>query len=359
MTLEIETLAAFDRHTATARSMHGWFVQSIDLTERTTELADLDVAGAAFLGCDLAPGVAETLADRGALLFPRIPDVPFDPYRGHIYTADELYDAFPYERSLDARVYAWTRAQGRTPGAAASLATALHDHAISDALDEVDVDHGRVVGIMGGHAMARDTPAYANAARLAQRLAAEGLTILTGGGPGAMEAANLGSWFAGRDGLDEALEILARVPSFRPDIGAWAGAAFDVRRRWPDDHAPVSLAVPTWFYGHEPPNVFGTHIAKYFANALREDVLLQRCGAGIVYLEGAAGTVQEVFQAMTPNYYASDPATIVPLVLVGHDHWTQKLPAWPLVRALAAGRPVEQHVHLVDSLDEVADLLAR
>ncbi|GAB3696940.1 LOG family protein [Mariniluteicoccus flavus] len=362
--LEIETLAAFDHHTSAAASMHGWFVQSVDLTGRGDVLARLDPAGAAFLGCTFDDGVADALTTRGALVFPALPDLPFDPYRGHVYTADELYDSAVYADSLDARVYAWSHAQGHSPSAAASLAMALHDHAVTDALDEVAVDPSRVVGLMGGHALGRDTPAYADAARLGRSLAERGLVVLTGGGPGAMEAANLGAWFAGRDGLDEALAILAEVPSFRPGIDAWARTAFEVRRRWPQDqatpgdHPHTSLAIPTWFYGHEPPNAFGTHIAKYFANALREDTLLHRCRAGIVYLPGAAGTLQEIFQAATPNYYATDPTTIAPMVLVGRHHWTEKLPAWQLLTALADGRPMAGHLHLVDDIAEVTDLLA-
>ena len=66
----------------------------------------------------------------------------------------------------------------------------------------------------------------------------------------------------------------------------------------------TSVGVPTWFYGHEPPNVFAGAIAKFFSNALREDGLLARCTDGVVYLPGAAGTVQEVFQAVTGHYYA-------------------------------------------------------
>ncbi len=49
------------------------------------------------------------------------------------------------------------------------------------------------MGVMGGHAVSRDTEPYAGAARLGHRLAAAGLAVLTGGGPGAMEAANLGA----------------------------------------------------------------------------------------------------------------------------------------------------------------------
>jgi predicted Rossmann-fold nucleotide-binding protein len=89
--------------------------------------------------------------------------------------------------------------------------------------------------------------------------------------------------------------------------------------------------IPTWFYGHEPPNVFGSAIAKYFSNALREDSLLRLCQGGVLYLPGAAGTVQEIFQAATPAYYAPTGAPIAPLVLVDTAYWTSTLPAWPLL----------------------------
>ena len=76
-----------------------------------------------------------------------------------------------------------------------------------------------------------------------------------------------------------------------------------MRARWPK--GGHSIGIPTWFYGHEPPNAFASHIAKYFANATREDGLLARSNAGVVFLPGAAGTVQEIFDNATPNYYES------------------------------------------------------
>src|SRR3546814_11994042 len=84
-----------------------------------------------------------------------------------------------------------------------------------------------------------------------------------------MEAANLGAWLSGRstEELDHALLMLASEPSFRPDIGAWAKAAFDVIETFPD--GAESLVVKTWHYGHEPPNAFDTQTAKYFHHAPR------------------------------------------------------------------------------------------
>lgn len=148
--------------------------------------------------------------------------------------------------------------------------------------------------------------------------------------------------------------------SFRPDIAPWAQLALGL-------HDEVmgagrarrvsSIGIPTWFYGHEPPNVFCDGIGKYFSNAIREDGLLARCTAGLVVLEGAAGTVQEVFQAATGLYYAADPAALAPMVLVGTRHWTQAVPVWPALQALAADRRMAGALHLVDDVDDVPALL--
>lgn len=348
--LEIESLAEFDARMGRARNLAGWLIQSVDLTHRTTALRRVNPAGAIFLGCTLPDAVHVDLVRRGAHVFPRLDAVPFNPYRATLYSAAELYDRQPYARSLDARVYAWTRAQGRQPELPATLAMALHDHAVTDALDEVHLDPTDVVGVMGGHKLRRNEPGFLAAARLGATLAEQGAVVLTGGGPGAMEAANLGARFAGRqDDLVEACGLLGTVPSFEPRIDDWVDVALEVGDRWGNSDDVVSLGIPTWHYGHEPPNAFATHIAKYFHNALREDTILQRCRAGVVFLPGAAGTVQELFQATTANYYATD-ADPVPLVLVGRAYWSETLPAWPLLSALARGRRMEPFIHLVDDL---------
>ena len=102
--------------------------------------------------------------------------------------------------------------------------------------------------------------------------------------------------------------------------------------------------------------MFATAVAKYLHNATREAILLEVCDAGIVFLPGAAGTVQEVFQDACENYYA-DETSVAPMVLVGRTHWTRTLPAWPLLQALARGRAMEDHVHLVDSVEEATALM--
>lgn len=350
--VDVTSLDDLDRRLAGgARTLAGWRLVRLDLTDRVDALLERSVEEALFLGCTFADGDAEAVHRAGGIVLPTIPDSPVDPYRSSLYAPRELYDTSRYRDSLDARAYAWS--QGRTETDEA-LAMDLHDHSIDVALVGW-LEKRSVVGVMGGHALERGSAPYAAAARLGQRLGGD-LTVATGGGPGAMEAANLGAFLAGRPNgeLDDALDRLARVPSFRQDVGAWARAAFEVL----DEHPTGcdSLGVPTWHYGHEPPNPFATAIAKYFRNSVREAILLEICNAGIVFLPGAAGTVQEVFQDGCENYYG-DPSTIAPMVLVGREHWTEDVPAWPLLQALARGRAMEGHVHLVDTVEEAVEAL--
>jgi predicted Rossmann-fold nucleotide-binding protein len=279
-------------------------------------------------------------------------ETPIDPYRSGLYTPAELYDATPYADSLDARTFAWATTP---PTPQATLAQALHDHAIDEALTAW-LPGRRLVGVMGGHDLDRSSAGYADAARLGWDLG-QTHVVATGGGPGAMEAANLGGFLAGssRGVLANAVGSMGGVPSFRPSIDQWAAKALTVVH---GVEGRDTLGVPTWFYGHEPPNVFATAIAKYFRNATREAILLQICDAGIVFLPGVGGTVQEVFQDACENYYATADS-VAPMVLVGRTYWTETLPAWPLLQSLARGRPMADHIHLVDTVDDAAGLITR
>ncbi len=275
----------------------------------------------------------------------------------------------------------------------------LHDLAIEDALQKYlkprDGRKGapkRVVGIMGGHDRERqeklrdlegspttaDAP-YMQVALLAFRLAREGFTVATGGGPGAMEASNMGAWFASRSETDlrAAVRMLERVPRVRPiaqgslawNSGEWLGPAFEVMDRFPRevaDPCTESVGVPTWFYGHEPPNPFASHIAKFFENSLREEGVLAIATHGVIFAEGNAGTVQEIFQDACQNYYTTHGAA-APMVLLGSRYWDRDSAGeagakgksvWPLLLQLGKEKGFAHLLRLTDDLDEIVGFIS-
>ena len=366
--LEIESLPALDAALSSGRTLRGLRIQGLDLTAYEQRLmARTDVEGLVVLGGELSERLDDHLRRHHALVFPTDPHAPIDPYRSSLYQPHELYHGLRehgYDATPDARAYHWALDGALQRDAFVTLLRAIHDDSITDALTEF-IGDAPVVGVMGGHAVPRGTQEYAAAARLGHRLASAGLLVATGGGPGAMEAANLGALAASNEALEAAIGRLAAVPGFRPDIRRWAEIALDVYEdlveepvNRPSAHGTVrSVGIPTWFYGHEPPNVFCNGIGKYFSNAIREDGLLSRCTAGLVVLKGAAGTVQEIFQAATRLYYADDH--VLPrIVLVDRRHWTEALPVWHALRSLGAGRALGQSIHLVDTVDEAAELCA-
>jgi len=87
--IEIETV---DQLRAAAPNLAGQVVQGVDLTGCSNLLRHCDVSTTIFLGCSTSARLAAWLRARGALIFPAIPGVPFDPYHPGAYTAEELYN---------------------------------------------------------------------------------------------------------------------------------------------------------------------------------------------------------------------------------------------------------------------------
>jgi predicted Rossmann-fold nucleotide-binding protein len=325
----------------------------------TREDVRVPLDGALLLGCALSETMQRRAEAAGALIFPVIPDVPYDVYRSSLYTPEELFGGFDpanpksYADTPDAVIYRHSKQQGHHPDPLHALAERLHDHSITEALDEVLT--GSPVAVMGGHALARGSDGYRNAVELGAALGRAGFTVLTGGGPGAMEAVPLGVRLGEAD--KDVLDVIAQAPSFGHDdesIGRWLAAFPEI----PSFDKPRTIGIPTWFYGHEPPNPACELHAKYFANSVREEGLLTVATGGIVYTPGKAGTVQEVFQDFTQNYYGSvGPAA--PMVFLGKDFWTDEVPAAPLVQKLAAGREAEQWILVTDDIDEAIELLVK
>lgn len=88
--IEIESVAEFDA-AAAAGTLAGHRIQSVDLTDRSAALLAADTSGAVFLGCLMTHEAAAKVRAEGAFVFPPVPGLPFDPYRGLLYSPDALY----------------------------------------------------------------------------------------------------------------------------------------------------------------------------------------------------------------------------------------------------------------------------
>ncbi|CAL9367388.1 hypothetical protein SUDANB105_00791 [Streptomyces sp. enrichment culture] len=360
----ITSLDAFDHWAASDREDEAR-VHEVDLTGRTEVL--LQLAGrphhrTAFLGCPMDSQAESELRKAGALVLSSAPELPFNPYRLDLYTSAELLqgiEGMPYEQTPDARVREWAHKVADTVGVHDGILKGLHDSAMTAALHRY-VAGKRIVGIMGGHSLNRGTDGFAAAARLGRTLARHGFVVGTEGGPGAMEAANLGAYLADADDhvLDSALGRLAAIPDVEPSVTDWARSAFEVRDLHPAGaHSTASLGVAPWtnVYGEDPANAFTTVMAKFLTRTLEDFGVLGLANAGLVFLPGAAGTVQEIFEAAMPSYYTDGP--IRPIILVGKEHWTTKLPAWALLSALGEGRRLGGRISLVDDVESAVALL--
>jgi len=195
----------------------------------------------------------------------------------------------------------------------------------------------RVVGFMGGHSLKRDSEGYLSCARIARAFTRLGFVVLTGGGPGAMEAAALGAYFAGMEDskLDGAIRILSKASSHLDKD--WLARALDVVLEFPrskdDCEKYPSLGIATWLYASEPTNIFSTKVAKIFQNSVREDFLANHTSHGVVFLQGSFGTFQEMFMVAAAVHYNFSQA---PMAFFGTQFWTESVGLYPLLQQLSS-----------------------
>jgi len=315
-------------------------------------------------------------------MIPRPGALPFDPLRPALYAPEDLFlgfsadDPSSYASMLDVRIFAHYVRSGRgiAPDPFEHMMRALHDHSIHQHLAAL-LDERRVIAVMGGQSLRRGTKAYVDVAEFARGLTTAGCLVTTPGGPGAMEAAHLGALHARApaEALGAAIETLARAPDLPADAASIVNERGevdqDIARRVFAWHAPamaildsltdrgVSVSVPNYRHGHEPATPFATHIAKYFQNATREEGLISLARHGIVFAEGKAGTIQEIFQDAALNHYRSF-GHVIPMVFLGNEHWTKKYPVLAVLRALLPAADFDRHVLVTDDIREAAAFLS-
>lgn len=177
---------------------------------------------------------------------------------------------------------------------------------------------GRTVTIFGSARMPEDNPYYGLARTLARRLAEENFTVVTGGGPGIMEAGNRGATEGG--GLSVGLNIeLPLEQQFNPYVRQGMGFHYFFSRKFMLDFSALAY----------------------------------------VYFPGGYGTLDELFTVLTLTQTGKADRT-VPVVLIGADYW-QPLVDWMKNGLLDRYRLINPEdleiLHLTDDLDEVLEIV--
>lgn len=363
---EIETRKDFEKLLAENESIQNYAFQAFDLKGFDAVLLSGRIQNCLFVGCELSINLQQKLIAGKNLIIPNL-NVPFKTSISSLYTKDTLYDGFDpknedsYYDTYDRIVYDHYSESGKAnPGSIyETLARRLHDHSITDALmDKLNtVDEGKVIAIMGGHDLSRSNTDYLKIAKIAKELAEKDYFLLSGGGPGAMEATHLGVWFAERtlSELEDGLKILKQAPTY--DHEDWLSTAFELMEKYPrKTNKQQDIGIPTWLYGHEPPTPFASLIAKYFANSVREEGLLALAKGGVIYAPGSAGTIQEIFQDAAQNHYKSY-GMASPMIFLNSYFWGIDKPVYPLLKQLAVGKDYSSMIQIFDDENEIIDFL--
>ena len=317
-----------------------------------------------FLGCHIPPTMYESL-DEECIVFPRV-KMPYKVFPNKLYDAKTLYLHYrpgyheTFYTCYDTICYERYMAQGKETGdIKETLCRVLHDHSIANALDQFikQYDEKDIVAVMGGHAVKRTDTSYRQIVEISKQLTEAGKLMVSGGGPGAMEAVHLGAWMAGRSDaeVEDAMDMMIPSPTFR-DAG-WLTSAFAVMEKYPHEAQFESLGIPTWFYGHEPATPLATKIAKFFDNSVRENYIISIPKGGIIYTPGSAGTFQEIFQDAAQNHYETLGYSS-PMVFLGKKYYTEETPIYPLLEDLQErGKYKNLILKLTDETPEIIRFL--
>ncbi|GGE86200.1 Predicted Rossmann fold nucleotide-binding protein [Chishuiella changwenlii] len=346
-------------------------IQDVNFIKENINWEEYNLCNTTFLGCKFKQGEAIHLIERGAFVYPKFSDIPYNPYRGKLYTWEELMEGYSpvVDKSKDLEIYKHFVKHKYNPSVSEAMAQRLHDLSIDDGLrrileyDELGMTKKKVVGFMGGHSTARNSVFYNETALAAKRATEKGYYVVSGGGPGIMEAANLGAYMANYSDEDlmKAIFILSELDFTDENKTEYLATNYITNAKRVLEIYPngqESLAIPTWFYGHEPSNLFATHIAKYFSNSIREDMLLTISLFGLVYAPGSAGTTQEIFQEAAQNHYGTS-GYYSPMVFLSKKRYVEDTSIYSVLHQLAIGKPYKELLFLTDNAEHVIDFIEK
>jgi uncharacterized protein (TIGR00730 family) len=175
---------------------------------------------------------------------------------------------------------------------------------------------GPAIGVFGSARTKPEEPGFAAAEELGRKLVEAGFAVITGGGPGAMEAANKGASEAGGVSVGLGIEL-----PFESGLNPYVDKGINFR----------------YFFARK------TMFVKY--------------SQGFAVLPGGLGTFDELFEALT--LVQTQKVTSFPVALIGVDYWKGLL-TWLRETVLAEGKISEGDLDmltLTDDIDEVVKMM--
>ena len=173
---------------------------------------------------------------------------------------------------------------------------------------------GPAIAVFGSSRTTPDHPSYKVAEQVGRALVEAGFAVITGGGPGAMEAANKGASEAGGVSVGLGIEL-----PFESGLNPWVDKGINFR----------------YFFARK------TMFVKY--------------SQGFMVLPGGIGTLDEMFEALT--LAQTHKVTRFPIVLIGVDYW-QGLLAWLRDTVLDDGKMTQHDFDMITLTDDVDEAVA-
>ncbi|HEX4191007.1 MAG TPA: TIGR00730 family Rossman fold protein [Marmoricola sp.] len=173
---------------------------------------------------------------------------------------------------------------------------------------------GPAIGVFGSARTKRDDPYYVKGVQIGAKLVEAGYAVITGGGPGAMEAANKGAAEAGGVSVGLGIEL-----PFEVGVNDFVNLGVNFR----------------YFFARK------TMFVKY--------------SQGFVVLPGGLGTFDELFEALT--LAQTHKVTSFPVVLIGVEYWTGLLD-WLGSVVLADGKISQADLDAIQVTDDVDEAVA-
>ena len=164
------------------------------------------------------------------------------------------------------------------------------------------------VSIFGSARVAVDSPYYRQTEEIARKLSDAGFSVVSGGGPGVMEAANRGA-FHGR-GLSVGLNI----------------------------QLPMEQAANAY-----------QDISQTFRHFFARKYMFVRIATAYVVMPGGFGTLDELMEALTLIQTGKSPR--IPLILVGSDYW-QGMLDWFRAQLVTSGMINPEDMDLITVIDD-------